>query len=195
MNLEPPTLGWLVSLQSKEIACEQLSVTLKALTTNQEGYSFLLMTANAKNCMTYTMTAETKKPEWLTLGSILRKSGNSKTCYIIIWDLRNKLMKTEIRDIMIGRDYTDKMNNKKTHWTRIGTLFIKTDDAGEVKIGGSFDALPAHGENFVAFLRKPYNPQGQGQATEGEQPTPKEEVPTIQLEEEGEQVRIEDVPF
>ena len=101
----------------------------------------------------------------------------------------------EIRDIMIGRKYRDKMNNEKTAWTRIGTLFISYESDGEMKIGGAFDALPAHGENFAAFKRKPYQPKDSGVKSEGEQPAPKEEVPTIQLDEEKEGVNIADVPF
>lgn len=95
-------------------------------------------------------------------------------------------MAKEIRDILIGREYRDKMNNKKTAWTKIGTLFINEGENGVAKIGGVFDALPAHGENFIAVVRKPY---------EGGQEEQKPADETIGHVEEEKEVRIEDVPF
>ena len=104
-------------------------------------------------------------------------------------------MKTEIRNIIIGRNYKDKMNNQRTSWTRIGTLFIKTDETtGEVKIGGSFDALPAHGEGFIAVPRENRDQQ-QGNQNATAQPEQPEEIPTVQIDEEKDEVKIEDVPF
>ncbi len=90
----------------------------------------------------------------------------------------------EIRDLCIGRDYTDNMNNKKTRWTKVGVMFIKDDEkTGEQRINMIFDAYPAHGENIVAFTQKPREQKpaeenGTIQIDEAEQPAPEEDDPT-----------------
>lgn len=96
----------------------------------------------------------------------------------------------EIRDLCIGREYRDKMQTKKTQWTRIGTMFIKPGDDGELKINMVFDCYPAHGENVVAFKKKPR----EDNQSQTEQKAPAEELPTVNLDEE-EEIRIEDAPF
>ncbi len=101
--------------------------------------------------------------------------------------------RTEIRDIIIGEEYTDKMNNKKTSWTRIGTAFVRYEDDGTVgSIGMKFKCYPAHGEDPVAFPPKPK--EERAQRNYSEQPAPKEEIPTINVEDD-EEVPVGGVPF
>lgn len=100
----------------------------------------------------------------------------------------------QIFDLCIGREYTDKMNNKKTNWHRVGTMFKRQDEkTGEDRYSLLFDSYPSHGENVLAFVKKP---KEAGISTEGTQPEPQEAMPTINLDEEPrEDVKIDDVPF
>jgi len=97
----------------------------------------------------------------------------------------------EIRDILVGREYQDKMNNKKTAWTKIGTMFVGINDDGSLgNISLMLDAYPAHGQNPVAFPPKPKDENGRWQ-NDGSQSAQQEEVPTINLDEEEGSVRFE----
>lgn len=100
----------------------------------------------------------------------------------------------EVRDIVVGRKYEDKNGNDKTAWTKIGKLFIKNEN-GEMKISGILEATPIGGNgNFQAFVPRPKE-GGQFNSSNGSQPAPKDDVPTIDLDQDTQEIRIEDVPF
>ena len=109
----------------------------------------------------------------------------------------------EVLNLCIGRKYKtrDNMQNEveKTAWTRIGTMFIRTDEkTGQPRYSMLFDAYPAHGESIAAFPKQERDNQGQSQGSY--QPaqdtrTAAEEAATAPVEKEDEEVKIEDVPF
>lgn len=99
----------------------------------------------------------------------------------------------QIFDLCIGREYTDKMNNKKTNWHRVGAMFKRQDEkTGEDRYSLLFDSYPSHGENVLAFPKV----KKEGPASnEGTQPEPVEALPTISIDEPVENVKLDEVPF
>jgi len=59
----------------------------------------------------------------------------------------------EIRDVLYGEEY-EKGGEKKTKWTKCGTMFIK-----DTNIGIKLTAIPLGTQNLVAFPPKPKEEQ------------------------------------
>jgi hypothetical protein len=98
---------------------------------------------------------------------------------------------TEIRDVCFAKEYKNKQGEEKTHWTKVGVMFIK--DNGGISL--VLDAMPTGTNQLVAFKQKPrtsnvpdtpaYRPGEE--PGEGEQPAP--------TGADGEEVAVEDIPF
>lgn len=76
----------------------------------------------------------------------------------------------ELKDICVGRKYTDKTGAEKTKWNTIGTMFIHDDGKMSIKL----DLIPTNWDgSCVVFDRKPKEqaqqpaPQVQQQQTDG----------------------------
>ena len=71
----------------------------------------------------------------------------------------------ELKDICVGRKYTDKDGQEKTKWTTIGTMFINSDGKMSMKL----DMVPTNWDGgAMVFDRKPKDaPQVQQQQSDG----------------------------
>jgi len=117
----------------------------------------------------------------------------------------------QVLNLCIGRPYKvkDNMGNEidKKAWTRIGTMFIRTDEkTGEPRYSMLFDAYPAHGENIAAFPKEnrdnqeQYQPKQNTETMTQELNNQREDEATMPTDKElsnsnEEEVKIEDVPF
>jgi len=101
-------------------------------------------------------------------------------------------MRKQIRDILIGEKYTDSQGQEKTAWTKIGVMFIQIDDNGNLgNISMLLKAYPAKGENPIAFPPKPRKTEQSNYSQPSQEPS----IPTVDINEDIEGLKVEDVPF
>jgi hypothetical protein len=110
----------------------------------------------------------------------------------------NQAKIVEVRDVCFAKGWKDKSGQEKTHWTKVGVLFIK--DNGGMSI--VLDAMPIGTNQLVAFKKKPR--EGGAMNTPVYQPDGATNIPSIDVDAdmqappavEGDgEIRAEDIPF
>lgn len=93
----------------------------------------------------------------------------------------------EVKNICVGKDFTDKQGNKKTQWSVIGKMFIKEDGKMSILI----ESIPIGWTgNAMVFDQKADNQT----ATQAQQHEPHQEQVQQQVQTSG-NVQQGDLPF